>query len=182
MPNFKSFADLLTSIRALIVPILIWLGFNQGESALNTIVLLMLISWISDYFDGLFARKHPFEKQTWIGAHDLQIDVLVGSSLLIYLTVSGFVAINIAMLYLVGWWLFFLIRGMPKSYGAVFQAPIYLFLLWLAWQLNSWALIYVITWLVGNILYNWRRLFATLIPEFFAGLRGFRKRRNSKTR
>ena len=180
MSSFKLFADLLTSLRAFLVLVLVWLGLSEGAQALDVVVLVMLLSWISDYFDGFLARKSQPFSPTWIGSHDLQIDVLVGSALLAYLSFSGFLPGALAIVYLVLWLLFFGLRGMPKAYGAVFQAPIYGYFLWLAWQQGSWALLYVLAWLGGNLLFTWRRLVFTLIPEFFAGLRGFGKRNRPK--
>jgi phosphatidylglycerophosphate synthase len=171
MGYLKFFADFLTAIRALVALSLIWLGINQADYAIEGAAFLMLIAWISDYFDGLLARKSGLEKNSWLGIHDLEIDMLVALGLLAYLTLEGFTGLWAASGYVLIWGFFFLAMGVNKSSGSLFQAPIYAYFLWLVFTLAPRAFNFVLFWVFGNLLFTWRRFVFGIIPDFFGGLK-----------
>lgn len=171
MLRAKVFADLLTGLRAGIALSLIWLGLNQGASALELAVFLILIGWISDYFDGALARRSAGPRSSWLGIHDLEVDMLAALGLLIYMAASGFISTALAYLYVLFWLFIFWRRGIDKAYGSLFQAPVYGYLLWLAYLRAPQALTWVLAWFVLNLAFTWRRFAIKVLPDFFAGLR-----------
>ena len=85
----KRLADLLTASRALLALPLASLGLAGAADLLPLASLLLLISWFSDLFDGLLARRGGGEP-TWVGDHDLEADALVSLGVLVYLVGAGF--------------------------------------------------------------------------------------------
>jgi len=89
----KQFADLITATRGLIAFFLIWLGSSHGAEGLSLAVWLMLADWIGDAIDGPISRRSSVKYHTWIGDHDLEVDMTVSIGLLIYLLQSGYLSI-----------------------------------------------------------------------------------------
>ena len=88
----KQVADFITTLRALLVVILPWLGLTQGKAGLPLAVWLMIADWTADSVDGSIARRsHPYH-HTWIGDHDLEVDMLVSLGLLGYLVAGNFLS------------------------------------------------------------------------------------------
>ena len=85
----------------------------------------MIADWCGDMVDGPIARRSRVHYHTWIGDHDLQIDMTVSVGLLIYLLGAGYVSWWVGVIYLLGWALFFLRFGVIPAPGMLFQAPIY---------------------------------------------------------
>ena len=78
----KQVADVITSLRALIAVFLIWLGEVQGAAGLPTAVWAMVADWLGDAIDGPIARRSRIKYSTWIGDHDLEVDMTVSVGLL----------------------------------------------------------------------------------------------------
>ncbi|MGB9521769.1 MAG: CDP-alcohol phosphatidyltransferase family protein, partial [Anaerolineales bacterium] len=81
----KQIADLITFTRLAIGIFMIWLGIAQGADALPLVIWLMLTDWVGDFLDGNLARRSSRKYHTWIGDHDLFVDMSVAAGLLIYL-------------------------------------------------------------------------------------------------
>lgn len=170
MPTSKQFADLLTAFRALIAGILTWLGLTTDKSSLPLAVHLMMASWNSDYFDGTLARRATPTIHTWLGDHDLIIDMAASFGLLVYLTGVGFLSPAVSLTYLVVWLFVFWQFGISNATGSLFQAPIYGLLLWLAANDAPEAAIWALYWIAGALLFSWRRFWFKVIPEFLHGI------------
>ncbi len=175
----RHFADLLTGLRALIALSLPIIGFSRGASALPLVVYLVLIGWISDYFDGVIARRGDAIGESALGKRDLEIDVLVSLGLLIYLTLASFLPFIIALFYVLGG-VTLLVRGsFDKTSGSLLQAPIYLYFLWLGTREAPQAAMWVLYWVVLNLSFTWRRFLYGVIPEFLGGFRDLLRRRGN---
>jgi len=170
MLHSRRVADLLTGLRASIAFSLPWLGYRLGAAALPLVVTLMLIGWISDYYDGVIARQSPNKTISWIGQHDLEVDMTASAGLLIYLLGAGFVSLGVAAIYVLVWAIIFIRYGFSKATGSLMQAPIYGRFLWVAGQLAPHAAVWVLVWVVANLLFTWRRFAYEVLPEFFVGL------------
>lgn len=151
----KQVADAVTWGRALIALVLLWLGGTAGAAGLPWAVVLMLLAWTADSVDGTLARHSSRRYHTWIGDHDLEVDILVALGLLGYLTLGGWVSPLVAGVYLALWALAFVIFGYVHVLGELVQAFIYADFLWVAcrdapavgWLLPAWmALAIAITW------------------------------------
>lgn len=151
----KQVADLITWSRVLIGGLLTWLGLAYGREALPLAILLMLLDWTGDSVDGALARRSSRQYRTWIGDHDLEVDIFVSLGLLGYLVGSGWVRKSVALLYLGLWVLIFLVFGYQHVLGELIQAPIYGYFTWIAlrnatpwgWALPLWMLTaIVVTW------------------------------------
>ena len=148
---------MLTFSRAVIGLGLVGLGFAHGAKALPWVAWLMLANWVGDVLDGAVARLSPVRVQTWIGDHDLEVDILVAAGLAVYLWQAGFLLIEYLAFYLVIWLVIVFILGFTRPLGMLFQAPIYLTLIVITaarYPFTGWVLVVGIGAL---ILFTWPR-------------------------
>jgi cardiolipin synthase (CMP-forming) len=52
----------------------------------------LIAAWTSDVADGQVARRSRVQYASWIGDHDLEVNMLVACGLLVYLLAAGFVS------------------------------------------------------------------------------------------
>jgi phosphatidylglycerophosphate synthase len=167
----KLFADLITFSRAFLWLLLGWIGLAYGRNGLPLAALVLMYSWTSDVLDGPIARRSKPLIHTWIGDHDLEVDMSVAAGVLIYLTAAGYTPLLLSIAYCLLWSLFFLRYGLERSPGMLFQAPIYAWFLWVACQdapgygITLWA------WILAVVVATWPQFPRQVIPDF---LRGFR--------
>jgi len=166
----KQIADLLTYSRGLLALILAFLGLSQGAAGLPLAVYLLLLSWTSDALDGLFARRSHSHVQSWIGVHDLEIDIAVSGGLLIYMVAAGLLDPPTAGLYALIWFLIFWRWGVIRSLGMVMQAPVYGWFIWVALRdvrpIGQW----LVAWIAAVIVLTWPRFPQEVIPGFLQGM------------
>jgi cardiolipin synthase (CMP-forming) len=168
----KRLADGLSMTRFLLALCLVWLGFSQGAAGLNLAVTVLLAAWLTDVVDGPLARSSGVKTQTWIGAHDIYIDVAMGTAATIYLQRAGFLDGRIAVAYLLIWAIiFWRLSSLLKTFGAIFQAPVYGWFIWTAMRhvpkVGLWLLLYVAVY----VILAWNHLMRRGLPEFLQGLR-----------
>ena len=168
----KQVADLITSTRVLVAFCLVWVGMTQGPAGLTLAAGLMIFDWMGDMVDGRIARRSRVQYHTWIGDHDLEVDMTVSLGLLAYLIQSGFVNPWLAGTYLLSWAVYFWRQGgFPHSQGMLFQAPIYAWLIWVALREAppaGWA---IVLFLALVIKVTWPYFPKVMVPGFLAGLR-----------
>ena len=167
----KQVADFLTFTRALLIVIFAWLGVNFGADALPLVALLMIYSWTSDSVDGTLARRSSRIYHTWIGDHDLEVDILVSLGLLLYMLLSRYLSITVASLYLAGWILLIVFYGYHKSLGMTFQAPIYGWFIWLAIRDAPPYGLAIVAWILAALAITWPRFPREVVPSFLEGFR-----------
>ena len=168
----KQIADLITSARVLIAVCLVGVGILQGAAGLPLAAWMMIFDWAGDMVDGRIARSSRLQYQTWLGDHDLEVDMTVSVGLLAFLVKAGFVNIWLAGGDLLLWCLYFWWQGgIPHSPGMLFQAPIYGWFIWLAlWNTPQagWA---IVVFMVCAIALTWPYFPKVMVPSFFAGFR-----------
>ena len=168
----KQVADLITSARVLIAVCLVGIGIVQGGAGLPLVAWMMIVDWAGDMVDGRIARRSRVQYRTWIGDHDLEVDMAVSVGLLIYLLQAGFVNIWLAGGYVLLWCLYFWRQGgIPHSSGMLFQAPIYAWFIFVALRdvpRAGWA---IIIFLISAIVFTWPYFPKVVVPGFFAGFR-----------
>jgi len=167
----KPLADLITYSRAALAGFLLWLGLAQRAEALPLVCWLMIADWMGDFLDGPIARRGRVQAHTWIGDHDLEVDVAVSFGLLLYLLAAGYVDLRIAAVYLILWALVFWRWGVPRSLGMLIQAPIYGWFLWVAVRDAPQAGLWVIAWILGMVVVTWPRFPREVVPGFLSGMR-----------
>lgn len=176
----KRVADLITFSRGMLCFALVYLGLVQGAHGLPAAVVLMLLAWMGDCLDGPIARRSPVQHQTWIGNHDLEVDMLVSLGLLGYLLASGFVDLSIGGAYLLVWALVFWQWGIQRSLGMLFQTPIYAWFLWVSLREIPIYGFLMVGWILAVIILTWPRFPQEVIPGFLAGFESLSKRSRSK--
>ncbi|MCS6907893.1 MAG: hypothetical protein RML93_08430 [Anaerolineales bacterium] len=176
----KQVADWITFARFGIGVFLVFLGITRGAEALPLVIWLMLADWVGDFLDGNLARCSRVQYKSWIGEHDLHVDMSVATGLLLYFISSRILSPWRGWLYLVLWGVLFLWLGIPSSLGMLYQAPVYGYLLWisLSWYpaLGWWLVAYLGT----VIVITWPKFPKQVVPGFLYGFREIRLSRTKK--
>ena len=167
----KQVADLITTTRVIFSFILAWMGFAQGEAALTLAAWIMVLDWSGDAVDGVLARRSRVHYNTWIGDHDLEVDMLVSIGLFVYLLAAGYWGLWQAGVYLVFWLLIFWRWGLMPALGMLFQAPIYGWFIWVALRDQFSAGLGMVIWIVAAIVLTWPKFPEMVIPRFLHGMR-----------
>lgn len=176
MIRAKTIADLITAGRALMGAGLLWLGFSKGPSGLAAAVWILIADWTADCLDGPVARRSRPWYRTWIGEHDLEVDILVSACLLGYMAESSFVPLGAAAVYVVIWGLVFWRLGVPKALGMLAQAPVYGWFIWVALREipgQGWCLP---AWILAATVVTWPRFPNEILPGFLGGMRALASR------
>jgi cardiolipin synthase len=167
----KQVADLITYARAFMGFGMAWLGLTEGPAGLPLVIWLLIADWTGDSIDGSLARRSRIQYRTWIGDHDLQVDMAVSVGLLIYLLASSFVSVWLALVYIIIWALVFLRLGVPRSLGMLFQAPIYAWFIWIAIRTMPGIGVWLVVWIAVAMIVTWPRFPREVIPGFISGMR-----------
>lgn len=169
--NAKRIADVITAARAAIGIIFPWMGWAHGVASLPTAVWLMLVDWTGDAMDGTIARHSQPVYHTWLGDHDLEVDILVALGLLGYMVFAGFVTPALAGLYVIFWILVLWLWHVPRALGMLCQTPIYGWFILMAVQNAPQAGKWLLTWIIVAIIVTWPRFPQEVVPNFLAGMR-----------
>lgn len=172
----KTVADTITAGRALLGVGFLWLGFSKGPSGLAGAIWILIANWTADCLDGPIARRSRPWYRTWIGEHDLEVDILVAGCLLGYMTASSLVPRVGAALYAAIWGLVFWRLGVPKALGMLAQAPVYGWFIWVALREipgQGWCLP---AWILAATIVTWPRFPKEILPGFLAGMRNLAAR------
>lgn len=172
MLDWKLFADLITVTRSLLGFGLVWVGFTAGESGLKTAVLLLLLCWTGDFVDGGIAHLTQPPRHTWVGDHDIYLDILVSLCLGSYLVSAGAINIFLAGVYLSVWLLIFWRAGANHALLMLVQAPIYAMFIWIALTRQPGAGVWLLIWLVLAMALNWPRFRQRVVPGFLEDMTG----------
>lgn len=170
MADLKLVADIVTTLRGFMAFVLVWIGIVVGKDGLTTVVYIMIGCWMGDFIDGRLARVSGVNRQTWIGSHDLQIDLFVSLGLGAYLIWSGFISNLYSFIYIFIWGVLIWKKGPDRNLLMLFQCPIYLILIYLSLLYipddGKWILV-----LVGIILIiNGKAFIKDIIPGFITGM------------
>jgi cardiolipin synthase len=169
----KQVADLITIARGLLLVIFPWLGIIQGRASLPGAAVLLAADWTGDILDGALAKHSGIKQQTWVGAHDLEVDMAVSLGLLIYLLITGLLSLPVALVYLLLWGAYFFRCGIPRSLGMLFQAPIYGWFVYIALVHASTAGLMLVAWILAAVVITWPRFPREVVPGFLNGMRDF---------
>lgn len=178
----KQVADLFTLSRAMLMIVFAWLGLTQGKAALPAAALLLVYSWTSDLLDGAIARRSRVYYHTWLGDHDLEVDMSASVGVLVYLVAAEYVSLWVAGIYVLIWLLVFWRWGLQRSPGMLFQAPIYAGLIVISLRDALYYGLLQVFWILSAVIVTWPRFPREVIPGFLAGFRFLRKNGGSSDR
>jgi cardiolipin synthase len=167
----KQVADLLTLSRGMLAFILAGLGLLAGPEALPLVSCLMIMDWCFDMLDGPIARRSKIYYHTWIGDHDLHIDMTVSIGLLIFLLGAGYVNWWLGVIYLSVWAIFFLRFGVTPAPGMLFQAPTYFWFIWTTVKEAPGFGALIIIFIVAALVLTWPKFPREMVPGFLEGMR-----------
>jgi hypothetical protein len=171
MAAAKQLADLITWLRALMAPLLIILGLTSGKEALPAATWLLITNWTLDSLDGPLARRGDSVRHTWVGDHDLEIDMFFAAALLGFMAASGLVGMQITAVYLLIWLAIFWRMGIMHALGVLFQAPIYGWFLYVAVRDLPQAALWLFGWMVTAMVVTWPKFPKVIVPRFLGQVR-----------
>lgn len=172
MPLAKMLADTLTLSRLVLFCGFLWLGLEDGSSRLPVAITLLILSWTTDSFDGPIARRSHGQVSTWLGDHDLEVDMLVSMGVLVFLLLSGFVEALLVSVYVILWALIFWRYGTYRSLGMLFQAPIYAWFIVISMREAPSVGVWMLVWIALAVLFTWPRFLREIIPDFLSEMKG----------
>lgn len=170
MPLARWLADAVTWLRVGIALALAGLGLARPPDLLVLAAVLMVLDWTGDILDGVLARRGPAGAHSWIGDHDLQVDMLVAAGLLACLAEAGYVHPVLAAGYLAVGLAVFWSVGRSRWLGMLLQAPIYGGLIVLSVLAAPLAAALMLGWIAAAVAVTWPRLLTQVVPGFLAGL------------
>lgn len=178
LKHTKPLADTLTIARAILGLCIAGLGWLQGRAALPTVVVAVVISWLSDLLDGPLARHDEAWHATWVGEHDAEVDLVVSLGIAVYLVLSGYltawVGAGLMLVILLPWclhshqlaWPFYALPYVILVLAAFRDAPA-----------SGWL---AVAYLGMTLVLRWRRLMREYLPEFFDAVASLRKASRSQ--
>jgi cardiolipin synthase len=167
----KQVADFFTFFRVLLSPTLVLLGILEGSEGLPLAIGALIASWTSDALDGPIARRSRVKYHTWLGDHDLEVDMAVSIGLMIYMLLAGFVDLQVVGVYVLLWVLIFWRWGHFRSLGMLFQAPIYGYFIYISMRLDPLVGGWMIGWIVAVMIITWPRFPKEVVPGFLNGMK-----------
>lgn len=170
MLDAKLVADFTTATRGMLGFVMIWLGLTYGAEALPIVVILMLLDWTGDFFDGTIAKRSRNPRRTWIGDSDIYVDVLVSIGLGSYLISSGYVGFVVGFWYILGWILILWRLGLDKNLLMLAQTPIYLWFIIIALRVIPESGMWLVIWVLIALTINWKRFSQDIVPKFIHGI------------
>jgi phosphatidylglycerophosphate synthase len=173
MFSAKQLADFITLLRALLGFCLVWIGLTDGADGLQKAVLIMIVAWTGDAIDGKIARRSKNYYNTWLGDHDLEVDMAVSCGLLVFLITSGFVPVWIASLYVLSWFFLFWRFRKVKVLAMLSQAPIYAWFVFVALVSLPNVGLWILVWMVVAVILTWPQFPKEVVPGFINGFREF---------
>jgi phosphatidylglycerophosphate synthase len=165
----KRLADLLTLGRFFISLGIMALGVFGGAKTLPTVLMLVLLGWMTDALDGPLARRARPRRTTRVGEHDFTIDVFMVVALLWYLTAIGVAPWLGALAYLV-------VAGVSilcvreQAVALAFMAPVDALFLHTGWRLAPTETRLVLLYLAATLILDWHR-FCYVVSVFVDGMR-----------
>lgn len=165
MPWQKRVADLCTAMRGPLALGLVWLGISRGKDGIQLALILLLAAATLDTMDGYFARASNAPYQTWIGAHDLIVDMGFSLALLLYLTLAGYVSPILAVIYAGFWTIVFSNQQiLPNSLAVLSQAPVYGGTALAALFDSAQVIVWLAAWVSVMLFFAGNRFFSVRLP------------------
>jgi hypothetical protein len=134
-------------------------------------VILLIANWTADSVDGVLARRSRVQYRTWIGDHDIEIDMLISIGTLAYMALAGFLLWQVAAIYLLVWLFVFWRFGVPHVMGVFFQLPIYALFIVVAIREIPQTGLWLLAWVAAAIIVTWPKFPKVIIPEFIGDVR-----------
>ena len=171
LPWQKRVADLCTASRAPLAIIVIWLGLARGKDGVQAALIMLLAAATLDTLDGYFARLSHYPHQTWMGSHDLALDIGFSVALLLYLSLAGYLSPYLAALH-AGFWLLLFGNQITSSntLAVLFQAPIYMGVVLAAVLHNVDLMGWIGVWVGVMLAFAGKRFLQVRVPAFFEDL------------
>ena len=170
MVSIKTLADVLTATRFGLAGVILWLGVTGGAGALPAAAVTLILAWLTDVLDGPLARRDPAGRRTWIGDRDLEVDTSVALAVLVYLTLSGYLTLKVAVGYgMVCAVLLWHFRSVHLGWAV--QAPPYAGMIYVALRDAPRYGLLIVGYIALVIVATWPRFPQVVVPQFLEGMR-----------
>jgi cardiolipin synthase len=167
----KQVADLLTLSRLALLLVYTWVGLVLGAPGLPLAGLLLVYSWTTDILDGPLARRSRRYYPSWLGDHDLEVDMAVATGVMLYLLLARYLSLPLGAIYALLWVFVFWRWGLQRSPGMLYQTPLYAMLIWICLQNAFYIGLIQVLWVLAAVIVTWPRFPREVVPGFLAGFR-----------
>ena len=171
----KRIPDLLTVSRGAIAVAIFCLGF-VGPGALTAVIILTMVGWTTDIFDGRIARKLN-KPPTWVGEKEFVFDMMMVFAGLCYMVMAGFIDFIYALVYVMvaaAFIAFFRSKMITMS----FATPLVALPLVVAYFKAPRAFLWYIIWILAALALDWGR-FKGVVLEFLENAKKLSRRDSS---
>ncbi len=165
-------ADLLTGFRVAVAVAIIAMGVIKGRAALPWVVILTMLAWMGDFFDGKAARlaSGGSAPKTLFGKYDFVVDVSLTAATLVYLGLAGFIPILGVVLYITVATAAGISSRGAKTVVVAFMRPIDLTAGFIAFYYYPKLFLVFLVWLFLALVWNWKRV-KVGVPYFFKDMK-----------
>ncbi len=157
-------ADVLTASRVVLA---VFVGAALARLDYPTAVILLVVAWLTDFFDGILARAA--RGKTRLGDWDFRVDVTLGVAILVGLVISDVLRLPLVAVAVVlgaGWTQY---TGNPAPAMLLLALAYGVLLAVLIHDVpRLWWLPFVAVALLLTL--QWRRFVRVILPAFFQGL------------
>ncbi len=177
VPAIKRVADLLTATRlvlALSILLLAVLAGHRPAGLMDAVLLLVLVGWTTDMFDGRLARKDPTGTKTFIGEADLAVDLTLDVAALVFFTAAGFIPWIWAAGYL-GLAAVLLLIWTNVTLTSILELPVLVLHPILAFIFTGYMGWFFVGWMGMAMIVNWNRMWEW-IHLYLAGMKNVLRR------
>ncbi len=173
----KRLADLLTTTRLVIALAIFLMAIFAGHrpaGLMEAVMLLVLIGWTTDMFDGRLARKDPTGSKTFIGEADLAVDLTLDVAALIFFATAGFIPwvwaagyLGLAAILIVIWTNVTLTSILELPVLALHPVLAFIFTPFMGW--------FFVGWMGMAMIVNWARMWEW-IHLYLTGMKNLLRR------
>lgn len=173
----KRVADILTATRLVLAVAIIFVAVFAGQKRtglMDTVLLLVLVGWTSDMFDGRLARKDTTDTKTFIGEADLAVDLILDVAALFFFAAAGFVPwiwvagyLALAAVLILIWTNVTLTSILELPVLALHPVLAFIFTRYMGW--------FFLGWMGMAMIVNWHRMW-DWIHLYFAGMKSALRR------
>lgn len=169
----KPVADLLTLSRFGLGIVIAIVVFFRSAAGLHLVVLLVLISWLTDIMDGRLARRDPDAGDTWLGRHEAEADLSTSLGVTVFLVFGDYIPFWLGIIILLVLPAVWLLHSHQLAWP-LYALP-YVILLIVTFNVSSTLAWLMIIYLLITLVIQYPRLSGEHLPEFFQSINKFLK-------
>ncbi len=168
---------MLTATRLVIAAAILLISIFAGHrpaGLMEAVLLLVVVGWTTDMFDGKLARKDPTGSKTFIGEADLAVDLTLDVAALVFFATAGYIPWVWAAGYL-GFAAVLILIWTNVTITSILELPVLALHPILAFIFTPFMGWFFVGWMGMAMIVNWGRMWEW-IHLYLAGMRNILRR------